>query len=285
MLLREVEYARPATVEEAVRPPLRARWGTCPRRGPDARQRHEGPGSLARCSRRSRRSRRASRDLVLRRSELARARRDGDEHPGDRVRRGRGGPADPGRGRRDDRRRADPKPRHDRRQRLRQRPDEPLPAAARGARGDVHDPQHERRADGLRGRVLPRRLHDGRRRGRAADADLRPDPQAGHGRRDGRRHARRARNVPRRAQRRPSAPTARGSRSAACRRSRCARPRWRSGSPAETTPRPPSGPQRRASARRSIRRPTSTRARDYRRHLAEVSAVRAVLQAAERAKG
>ena len=35
----------------------------------------------------------------------------------------------------------------------------------------------------------------------------------------------------------------------------------------------------------SIHRPTSTPSADYRRHLAEVSAVRAVLQAAERAKG
>ena len=92
--------------------------------------------------------------------------------------RGRGRAADPRRGRRDDRRRADPQPRHDRRQRLRQRSDEPLPAAARRARRHLHDPQRERRAHRLRRGVLPRRLPDGGRRGRAADEDLASRAQA-----------------------------------------------------------------------------------------------------------
>ncbi len=56
---------------------------------------------------------------------------------------------------------------------------------------------------------------------------------------------------------------------------------WRQG----TTPRRPSALRRQISGRASIRPPTSMREADYRRHLAEVSAVRAVLQAAERAKG
>ena len=67
------------------RAPLRARRGTCPRRGPDAAQRDEGTGRLARRARRPGRSGRAADDLVLRRRERSRARRDGHEHAGDRV--------------------------------------------------------------------------------------------------------------------------------------------------------------------------------------------------------
>ena len=80
--------------------------------------------------------------------------------------------ADPRRGRGADRRRAGAEPRHDRRQRLLERPDEPPAAAARRARRDDDD-RWARAASATvaGGGLLPRRLHDRRRRGRAADAD------------------------------------------------------------------------------------------------------------------
>ena len=56
-------------------PPLRARWGTCPRRRPDARQRDEGPGRLARRARRSRRSGRAADDRRSRPTACSRSAR------------------------------------------------------------------------------------------------------------------------------------------------------------------------------------------------------------------
>ena len=93
-----------------------------------------------------------------------------------RARRERRGacPADPGRGRGADRRRAGAQPRHDRRQRLRERPDEPLAAADGRARRDDDDRGPGGRAHGVRGGLLPRRLHDGGRPGRAADEDHGP---------------------------------------------------------------------------------------------------------------
>ena len=133
--------------------------------------------------------------------------------------------------------------------------------------------------------VLPRRLPDGRGRGRAADEDLRPDPQAGDGRRHGRRHARSARHLHRQRGGDRRAGRRRGSRSAASRRCPCGRRRWRSSLAA--------GDYSEAAVRAAahglgatIDPPSDVHAdADYRRHLAEVSAVRAVLQAAERAKG
>ena len=112
-----------------------------------------------------------------------------------------------------------------------------------------------------------------------------PTRKPGDRRRDGRRHARRARHLHRQRRRDRGAGLARESRSAASRPCPCGRPRWRSASPA--------GDYSEAAVRaaaaglgpRSIR-PSDVHAdADYRRHLAEVSAVRAVLQAAERAKG
>ena len=62
----------------------------------------------------------------------------------------------------DDRRRPGPQPRDDRRQRLLERPDQPLPAAARRARSRADDPGRGRRAYRRHGRVLRGRLRDGR---------------------------------------------------------------------------------------------------------------------------
>ncbi len=119
MLLREVEYARPASVEEAIAPARRARRRASARRRADARQRDEGARRLARRARRpgrvdelrtigvlGRRPPRARRDGHLLRSSIV-------------LLRGGGRAPDPRRGRRHDRRRPGAQPRHDRRQRLR----------------------------------------------------------------------------------------------------------------------------------------------------------------------
>ena len=112
-----------------------------------------------------------------------------------------------------------------------------------------------------------------------------PTRKPGDGRRHGRRHARCARHLHRQRRGDRRAGRRRGSRSAASRPCPCGRPRWRSASRRATTPRRPSAPPRRASGT-SLDPPSDVHAdADYRRHLAEVSAVRAVLQAAERAKG
>ena len=112
-----------------------------------------------------------------------------------------------------DRRRPGAQPRHDRRQRLLERPHEPPAAAARRARRLDDDPRCERRAHGLGGGVLPRRLHDRGRRGRAAPLDL--GPRRGERRRRLRLdHDRPRRNLHRNAA--AASPTSRcGSRSAA----------------------------------------------------------------------
>ena len=107
----------------------------------------------------------------------------------------------------------------------------------------------------------------------------------GHGRRDGGRDARGARDVHRergrvRRRRRPGA-----SRSVASPRCRSARRGRDRASPARTSTRPPPARRSRDSARRWIRPSDVHASADYRRSLAETSAVRAVLQASERAKG
>ena len=145
--------------------------------------------------------------------------------------------------------------------------------------------ERERRAHRLRRRVLPRRLHDRRRRGRAPDADQRPGRGPGAGDGDGRRHARRARDLRRERGRvrRPTAPGA--SRSAAWRRCPCARRRWRSGSPGRTSTRRPCAPRSRASARRSTRRPTCTPPPTTAAASPRSRSSAPCSQAAERAKG
>ena len=77
MLLREVEYARPSSVDEADRAPGGARRRARARRRPDARQRDEGARGLARRARRPEPARRAARDhgVAATRSSSARWRR------------------------------------------------------------------------------------------------------------------------------------------------------------------------------------------------------------------
>ena len=76
MLLREVEYARPGSVEEAIRLLAGTRGRARARRRPDARERDEGARRVARRARRPEPARGAAFDLRLGRH--ARARGDGD---------------------------------------------------------------------------------------------------------------------------------------------------------------------------------------------------------------
>ena len=152
MLLREVEYARPSTIEEAL----------------TLLSEHDGARALAggQTLVNVMKARAASPDVLVDLADLAELRTisfSADESMLEigamvtntqmiALLRGRGRAPDPRRDRRDDRRRPDPQPRHDRRQRLRQRPDEPLSAAAHRARRHVHDPgrrrhPHDRRAE------------------------------------------------------------------------------------------------------------------------------------------
>ena len=138
MLLRELDYARPGSVEDAVKL-LAARE--------DARA-LAGGQSLVNVMK----TRVAAPELVVdlngidalrgieRRRRRARDRRDDDLRRDRRLGGGRVGAADPRRVRAHDRRRAGPQPRDDRRQRLLERPDQPLPAAARRARRRADDP-------------------------------------------------------------------------------------------------------------------------------------------------
>ena len=168
MLLREVEYARPETVDEAVRL-LSSRE--------DARA-LAGGQSLVNVMK----TRVAAPELVvdLNRIEELRgisnaddgslvARRHGHVRRADPIGRGARCPADPGRGCAHDRRRAGPEPRHGRRQPLRQRPDEPPAAADGDDRRDDDHPRARGRADGDLRRVLRGRLPDGCHAGRDAD--------------------------------------------------------------------------------------------------------------------
>ena len=194
MLLREVEYARPATIEEAVSVLAAHDGARAARRRADPRQRDEGSARRRRtCSSTSRISTSCatigfSSDGMLEIGAMVTCTQLMGSSEVDVARpilaevaatiadvqvRNRG---------------------HDRRQRLRERPDEPLPAAPRRARRDLHDSRAGRRAHGVRRRVLPRRLHDRRRRGRAAHEDQRAGVER-RGRRLRRAHDRRARHV------------------------------------------------------------------------------------------
>ena len=133
MLLREVQYARPGTVEEAV----------------GLSSAHDGARPLAggQTLVNVMKARAASPDVLVdlhdldelrgvraSRQRLGRDRRDDDVLATRRLDRGRGRALDPRRGRGDDRRRPGAEPRHGRRQRLLERPDEPPAAALRRAR-------------------------------------------------------------------------------------------------------------------------------------------------------
>src|SRR5918995_4571322 len=137
------------------------------RRGPDADERDEGARGGARRARGPERARRAADGLAVARRG-ARAGGDGDPDGGDALRRRRRRAPDRRGCGEPDRRRAGPQPRDDRREHLLERPDEPLPARHGRARSGDDDSRRRGRADRLRGRLLPRRLHDGRRAGRAA---------------------------------------------------------------------------------------------------------------------
>ena len=171
MLPREVAYARPGTIDEAVRLLGAARRGACPGRRPDARQRDESSVP-------------PSPEVLVDLADLGELRAIALSADGSSLEIGamltyrelvRSPEIAAGRPilaevAAHHRRRAGAEPRHDRRQRLRQRSDEPPAAAPDRARRDLHDPERRRRAHGRRRRVLRRRLLDRRRRGRAADA-------------------------------------------------------------------------------------------------------------------
>ena len=286
MLLREVAYARPATVEEAV----------------DLLAEHDGARALAggQTLVNVMKQRAASPDVLV---DLARAGRaptiavSADESAleigamatlllADALLGGRGDPPDPRRGGGDRRRRPGAKPRDARRQHLRQRSDEPLSAAARGARRVDDDPRRAGRARPS----PPRSSSSASSRPRSQEGELltRISVPAGGKRAPatGWRASRSARTARTSRTRPPPSSTVPGaSRSAASRPCRSARPRSSSASPARTLDE--------ASARAAVEGlgatldpPSDVHASaDYRRSLAETSAARAVLQAAERAKG
>ena len=170
-----------AAARGRVRPPGHHRRGGAPARsarrsaGPggrtDARQRHEAARRGARGARRPGRSRRAPHDRALGRRRVARDRRDGHLQRARPLARGRRRAADPGRGR--------------------SARSPTVQVQNRGTVGGnvcVNDPTNHlppllaalgatftilgrrRRAHVSAGRLLPRRLHDRRRRGRAAHA-------------------------------------------------------------------------------------------------------------------
>ena len=272
MLLREVEYARPSSVDEAVR--LLAA--------------HDGARALAggQTLVNVMKARAASPDVLVDLGRLEELR--AITVSGDTLQLGAmatytqimassevdGRAADPRRGRRADRGRPGAQPGHDRRQRLLERPDEPPAAAARRARRLDDDPRRGRRAHRAGGGVLPRRLPDRRRRGRAAPLGLGPR------RREGRRrlrldHDRPRRHVHRERRCEPLRRRRRGSCSAAS-------------TPCRSWSRPAAADEasvREAVAGAGLEPPSDVHASaDYRRHLAGVCAVRAVQQATERGR-
>ena len=228
MLLREVEYARPGSIEEAVR-----LLGA-----------HDGARALAggQTLVNVMKARAASPEVLVDLADLAelrtigrsadgvaRARRDGHLQRAGPLARGRGGPAAPRRGR------------CARSPTARCRTAAPSAAtsasttrrttcrrcsAAMGATFTILGP--ERRAHRPGRRLLPRRLHDRRRRGRAAHARDRARSRARERRRDGGRHARRARHLHRERRRDGRRRAACASRSAASRACPSARRRSRS---------------------------------------------------------
>ena len=181
MLLNEVEYARPESVAEALE--LLA--------SNDNARALAGGQTLVNVMK----QRLAAPDLLVDLAELeeltpitvgarrrARARRDGDALGRDRLGRGGGAAADPGRGRLPSRGRAGAKPRHGWRQRLLERPDQSPAAADGGCRSDDDHRRRRRHAIRSGGGLLPRRLHDSGRARRAPDEDLH-SPGGRHGRR------------------------------------------------------------------------------------------------------
>ena len=159
-----------------------------------------------------------------------------------------------------------------------------LPPLHARPRRDVHDPRGVGRAHGLCGRVLRRRVHDRRGGGRGFSAKVSVPPSSGAG--DGfagltiGKHGTYVAN----AAATVSDEGVRIAAPAASTRCRSVRARWRRRLAAGDVSKTRCGPPRTASARRSTRPPTLGSG-EFRRHLAEVSATRAVLQAASRRKG